>query len=205
MKTEFLKQLGLSEEQIKSVMAENGKDVEAEKAKTTAATTKLDDVNNQLETANTTIKDLKKNNADNEALQVKVTEYENQVKTLKTDYDTKVKNMTLNSAIEKALTGAKAKHSDLLANKIDREKLIVNADGTVTGIDEQLTGLKESYKDLFAEDSEQDPAPTFSKSTGGNPPQQGMTYTKEQIQGMSTKEINEHWADVQNSLKNINN
>lgn len=204
MKTEFLKELGLSEEQIKSVMTENGKDVEKEKAKIIEANTKLEDITSQLETANTTIKDLKKNNADNEALQNKVTEYENQIKTLKADYDAKVKNMTLNSAIEKALTNAKAKHSDLLLNKIDKEKLIVNADGTVTGIDEQLTGLKESYKDLFAEDTPPEPVPTFSKPTGGNPPQQGMTYTKEQIQGMSTKEINEHWADVQNSLKNIN-
>lgn len=204
MKTEFLKELGLSEEQIKSVMTENGKDVEKEKAKTIEANAKLEDINNQLETANTTIKDLKKNNADNEALQTKVTEYEDQIKTLKADYDAKVRNMTLNSAIEKALTNAKAKHSDLLSSKIDKEKLIVNADGTVTGIDEQLTGLKESYKDLFAEDTSPEPVPTFSKPTGGNPPAQGMTYTKEQIQGMSTKEINEHWVDVQNSLKNIN-
>ena len=31
MKTEFLKELGLSDEQIKSIMAENGKDIAAEK------------------------------------------------------------------------------------------------------------------------------------------------------------------------------
>lgn len=203
MKRKFLEDLGLEKEVIDKIMTENGTDIEAEKTKTTEATAKLEDVTNQLETANTTIKDLKKNNADNEALQTKVIEYEEQIKTLKTNYDTKVRNMTLNSAIEKALSKAKAKHSDLLSSKIDKEKLIVNPDGTVTGIDEQLIGLKESYKDLFVEDAPSEPVPTFSKSTGDNPPQQGMTYTKEQIQSMSTKEINEHWADVQNSLKNI--
>ena len=37
----------------------------------------------------------------------------------------------------------------MLAGKIDREKLIVSDDGTVSGLDEQMKGLKESYKDLF--------------------------------------------------------
>ncbi|MCI5726765.1 MAG: phage scaffolding protein, partial [Clostridium sp.] len=103
MKTEFLKELGLSEEQIKSVMTENGKDVEKEKAKTIEANAKLEDINNQLETANTTIKDLKKNNADNEALQTKVKEYEDNMKTQKAEYEAKVRNLTLDAAIEKAL------------------------------------------------------------------------------------------------------
>lgn len=33
--------------------------------------------------------------------------------------------------------------------KFYKAKLVVNADGTVTGIDEQLTTIKETYKDLF--------------------------------------------------------
>lgn len=37
MKREFLKELGLTDEQIDFIMAENGKDVEAVKAKTTTA------------------------------------------------------------------------------------------------------------------------------------------------------------------------
>ena len=37
MKTEFLKELGLEQEQIDKIMAENGKDIAAEKAKATKA------------------------------------------------------------------------------------------------------------------------------------------------------------------------
>ena len=37
MKTEFLKELGLEQDAIDKIMAENGKDVEAEKAKTKKA------------------------------------------------------------------------------------------------------------------------------------------------------------------------
>ncbi len=36
MKTEFLKELGLEQEQIDKIMAENGKDIAAEKAKALA-------------------------------------------------------------------------------------------------------------------------------------------------------------------------
>ncbi|MEG2412631.1 MAG: phage scaffolding protein [Clostridium sp.] len=111
----------------------------------------FNDINGQLKTANTTITDLKKNNGDNEALQKTIKEHEATIKTQKNDYDAKLKNLTLDSAIEKALTTSKAKHTDLLATKIDREKLVIAEDGKVTGLDDQLKGLKESYKDLFEE------------------------------------------------------
>ena len=167
MKRKFLEELGLEKEVIDKIMAENGADIEAEKAKTLEATTKLEDINKQLETANNTIKDLKKNNADNEELQNKVKTYEDDIKSQKADYESKIRNLTLDGAIEKALSGAKAKHVDLLSTKIDREKLIIGEDGKVSGLDEQLTGLKETYKDLFEEEKAQDQPPTFSKGTDG--------------------------------------
>ena len=120
MKREFLEGLGLEKEAIDKIMAENGADIEAEKAKTTEANIKLEDATKQLEKANSTIKDLKKNNADNEALQTKVKEYEDNMKTQKAEYEAKVRNLTLDAAIEKALGGAKAKHTDLLSTKIEK-------------------------------------------------------------------------------------
>ena len=167
MKRKFLEDLGLEKEVIDKIMAENGADIEAEKAKTLEATTKLEDINKQLETANDTIKDLKKSNSDNEELQNKVKTYEEDIKTQKADYEAKIRNLTLDAAIEKALTGAKAKHTDLISTKIDKEKLIIGEDGKISGLDEQLTGLKETYKDLFEEDNQQDPPPEFSKGTEG--------------------------------------
>ena len=96
----------------------------------------------ELETANKTIGDLKKNNADNEELQ-------KTIKQLKADHEKEIKGMKIDAAINKALADNNAKHAELLAGKIDREKLIVSDDGTVSGLDEQMKGLKESYKDLF--------------------------------------------------------
>lgn len=149
MKRKFLEDLGLEKEVIDKIMAENGSDIEAEKAKTVEVTTKLESVNNQLKEANDIITNLKKNNSNNEELQAKVKEYENTINTQKKEYETKVRNLTLDGAINNALTKAKAKHSDLLASKIDRDKLVINKDGTVTGLDEQIKYCKDTYKDLF--------------------------------------------------------
>lgn len=110
-----------------------------------------EDIEGQLNTVNTTITDLKKNNKDNEALQETIKAHEGTIETLKKDSASKIRNLTLDSAINNLLSSNKAKHSDLLAGKFDREKLVVDEDGKITGLDEQFKGIKETYKDLFEE------------------------------------------------------
>lgn len=124
------------------------------------------DAAGQLKTANTTIDTLKKDHKDVETLQQTIKTHEGTIKALKTDHEKKLNDMAIDSAIEKALVGSKAKHSDLLNSKFDREKIIVK-DGTVTGVEEQLKSFKESYKDLFEE--------KLSGSTPANPDTKGLT------------------------------
>ncbi|MGG7207147.1 phage scaffolding protein [Clostridium perfringens] len=152
---ELLKAQGLTDEQIKAVMGAMKKEkiytttLENAEDRYNKLKGQKDDLEGQLKTSNETIKELKKNNADNEELQKTIKQHEETIKTLKTDSETKIRNLTLDSAINNALTKAKAKHSDLLASKFDRDKLVINEDGTVTGLDEQLKGVKETYKDMF--------------------------------------------------------
>lgn len=180
MKRKFLEDLGLTKEQIDDVMAENGKDIEAEKGKAATTTAELEDVKEQLKEANLTITDLKKNNSDNESLQTKVKEYEDTIKTQKADYEAKVRNLTLDSAIEKALSSAGAKHIDLLSTRIDREKLKIEEGGKVTGLDEQIASYKESYKDLFV--------PKIEGRDPNNKTVSNKGMTKEQFKSLSYKE-----------------
>lgn len=154
---EMLKKIGLEEDVIKNIlkgMKDNKiyttkeENIEERYSKVKA---QKEDLETKLKEANTTLTDLKKNNADNETLQTKVKEYEGKIKTLQAESEAKIKNLTLDNAINNLLTQNKAKHSDLLSSKFDREKLAVNEDGTITGLDEQFKGIKESYKDLFEE------------------------------------------------------
>ncbi|MBS6502166.1 MAG: phage scaffolding protein [Clostridium sp.] len=198
MKRKFLEDLGLTKEQIDSVMDENGKDIEAEKEKANTTTAELEDVKKQLEEANSTITDLKKSNADNEALQAKVKEYEDTIKNQKADYEAKVRNLTLDSAIEKALSNAGAKHIDLLSTKIDREKLKIETDGKVTGLDEQISDYKESYKDLFTPKIEgRDP-----NNNGGGKPPVNNPWSKEHFNLTQQAKILRENPELANQLKN---
>lgn len=152
---ELLKAQGLDDNQVKSILGAMKKEkiyttnLENIEERYNKLKGKKEDLEGQLNIANSTIKDLKKNNTDNEELQKTIKQHEDTIKTQKAEYERKVRNLTLDSAINSVLTKAKAKHSDLLASKFDRDKLVINEDGTVTGLDEQLKGFKETYKDMF--------------------------------------------------------
>ena len=199
MRRKLLEDLGLTKEQIDSIMSENGKDIEAEKEKATTITTELEDVKEQLKEANSTIEDLKKNNTDNEALQAKVKEYEDTIKTQKAEYETKVRNLTLDSAIEKALSNAGAKHAELLSTKIDREKLKIEEGGKVTGLDEQINSFKESYKDLFIPKIEgRDP----NNNNSGGKPAIKNPWSKEHLNLTQQAKILKEDPELAEKLKN---
>lgn len=121
----------------------------------------------ELDAANDTIKDLKKSNEDNEELQKTIKAHEDTIKQLQKDHEAELKGMKIDSAITKILADNKAKHPDLLAGKFDREKLLVTDDGKVTGLDDQLKGLKEIYKDMFTQTvAGREPNNPDSKPTG---------------------------------------
>lgn len=188
---ELLKAQGLTDDQIKAVLAgmvtnkiyttniENA-DVRYNKLKS-----QKEDAEEQLKTANTTVADLKKNNKDNETLQATIKTHETTITTLKADSDSKIKNLTIDSAIDKLLTTNKAKHSDLLASKFDREKLVVAEDGKITGLDEQLKGIKETYKDLF----EVTMAGKTPNNTGGAPANNSYETLMNNSDTMTAEEV----------------
>ena len=76
MKTEFLKELGLTEEQIGKIQAESGKDVQKEKDKAAAIQAKLDEANNQITALNESIKGSEGDAQKIKDLQAKVEGYE---------------------------------------------------------------------------------------------------------------------------------
>lgn len=199
---ELLKAQGLDDNQVKSILGAMKKEkiyttnLENIEERYNKLKGQKEDLEGQLNTANSTIKELKKNNADNEELQKTIKQHEDTIKTQKAEYESKVRNLTLDSAINSALTKAKAKHSDLLASKFDRDKLVINEDGTVTGLDEQLKGFKETYKDMFEV--------TLGGGTPPNPEFKPTTITREQFNKMGYLErvkLNQDNPELYNSLK----
>lgn len=148
MKREELELLGLQKEQIDAIMDINGKDVtnvrvklEGALAQVTAAATTIAERDAQLE-------NLKNSTGDIEALKLEVTKLqgENQVATEK--HTKELAEMKLNSAIKLLLTG-KVHDENLAAGQFDRSKMILNEDGTVTGLQDQLVTIQKEKAFLF--------------------------------------------------------
>lgn len=136
------------------------------KGKYAALETELANLKEQIKTNEATIETLKKANKDNETLQQTIKTHETTIQTLKTTYEGKIKEMRIEAAIRAKLTDAK--HPDLLVGKFDKTKLSLSEDGSqVYGIDEQLTVLKEQYKDLFTPDVKGNPPYNKDKTPPG--------------------------------------
>lgn len=146
MKRKFLEDLGLDKETIEKIIDQNSQDIGGYKKKVE----ELQETNIQLkkdvETRDTQLEELGKAGSVDD-LKEQLREAQNANETAKAEYEETIKNMKLDAAIEKALTGAK--HADLLSVKFDREKLKLNDDGQVEGLESQVKSLKETYKDLF--------------------------------------------------------
>ncbi|WP_131038521.1 phage scaffolding protein, partial [Clostridioides difficile] len=108
--------------------------------------------NEQLKEANKAIESFNSKMTQEDLEKIK-TEHKAQIKKIEENHKLEVEKMQNESlktrklsAIEKALLTNKAKHTDLLTNKFDLEKITVGEDGKVVGIEEQLKELQESYK-----------------------------------------------------------
>lgn len=121
---------------------------------------------------------LKKSTGDVEELRDQIGKLQDDNKKAKDDYELKLKDMKFDAAIEKALSDAI--HPDLIVSKIDRNKLVLNDDGTVIGLDEQKKELQKSYADQFKIDKK--------GKKPLNPEGAGITITKEQFNKMNYSE-----------------
>lgn len=152
---EILKVQGFTDEQITKIqesMKENKiyeTSVENADEEYSKLKTEKKDLEGQLNTANTTIKNLKKSNKDNEDLQQTIKDHEATIETLKNDSASKIKKLTLDNAINSKLSKVDDKYKTLLQGQFDREKLTIKEDGTVEGLDEQVKTLSETYSEWF--------------------------------------------------------
>lgn len=148
MKREDLDAMNLSKEQIDAIMEMNGKDINHVK-------TKMDGVQAQLTKAQEAIlerdgqlEDLKNSTGDVDQLRKQVETLQTANQETAQRYDAQMKEIRLNAAIKLALAG-KVHDEDLAANLFDKGRLILNEDGTVTGLQDQLQSIQESKKFLF--------------------------------------------------------
>lgn len=174
MERDFLRNFGLEESQVDSILNENSKDIGKKVNEINGLNQTVEKLQADLNTANSTINSLKNSNKDNEDLQSKIAEYKNKITEMQNAFDLERKNNAIVAELQKNdfIDPALAIHL------IDSEKVVKANDGTYTGLQEQIDALINNSKydylrNIQTEQPEQPAAPPVDR--GGYSPEIGST------------------------------
>lgn len=169
MKREELKELGLTDEQIGSIMALHGVTVNELNSRVSTAEQQATQYQEQLEKNQNELNDFKANAKGNEDLTKQLEDLQSRFDEIKTSSEQQIADLKKSSAIDLALTQAGAKNIKAAKALLDSESLELKDEG-LKGLDEQLAALKESDGYLFGSNEPVPPNPEGKKVTfGGNP------------------------------------
>lgn len=194
MKTEDLKNVGLTDEQISFVMAENGKDVNKAKKDFDTISADRDNWKNQAETAQNTL--TKFDGIDPEKIDSEIADWKKKAKDAEEMYTAKIREREFEDALKSELDNVKfsseaAKRSVMTDIKAAGLKLI---DGKILGLKDLLEQMKEKDASAFVDEYEETAKNNMAKFTSQvNKNQQGP-LTKNDI--LSIKDATERQAAI---------
>ena len=169
MKTEFLKGLGIEDDAISKIMAENGKDIEKEKIKATDLNSKLEEANKKVSDYETTIADLKKAAEGNEDFKKKFEELEQKIADEKAAAEQKAKEAAEEAAMAerfKTVVGEQKWRDELTEKAIYGEfKTALKDEANKGKGDKDILEALTKDKEYFAKDPAR--TPMFTRGTGG--------------------------------------
>lgn len=178
MTKEQLQALNLTDEQINAIIEDYGKNY-VSKAQFNEKNDAYKQAKQEIENLTNDISTLSEANKANEALQSQIKELQDAATQREADYNENIKNMKIDTAITKALSKSGAMNETILTGLLDRTKIAIGEDNTITGIQEQIVALKESDPYLFKQDSIKGVVP------GDATPKTHDGITKEQFNKMS--------------------
>lgn len=159
-----LEDLGLSKEQVDSIIKINGDDIENAKSVSAAEIknlqTEITGLNTQVKDRDKQLETLKASAGDNEALTKQIADLQAENETTKKNHESEVNQLKVDFAVEKALTGAKAKNVKAVKALLDLEDAKLDKDGNVKGLQEQIEKLTADEGSKFLFDTAQT-KPTF--------------------------------------------
>ncbi|EGP4986418.1 phage scaffolding protein [Enterococcus faecium] len=166
MKREQLKELGLTDEQINSVMGLHGQTVTELNSKLATAEQERDRFKEQLDSNQTELDALKESVKGNEELTQQLTDLQNKFNEAEKDAQKKLAEQQKDFAIKLALKEVNARDEDIVLQLLNKEAIKVTDEG-LEGLKEQLDALKENKNFLFQEKQNTSSVPRIF--VGGNP------------------------------------
>lgn len=176
MNTETLQGIGLNDEQIRSVMAEYGKEINPLKQAQANAEQERDSLKSQLEDVNGQLSEAQKNSKKGSELQGQLKDLQKQFDDSKAKAEEQLQATKKDYEIAAALSKAGAKNDKAVKALLDTEKVNFDDNGKLIGLSEQLEAVKKDNDFLFADANESNPKPTITSK--GNPNPDGGNGTK---------------------------
>lgn len=176
MNTETLQGIGLNDEQIRSVMAEYGKEINPLKQAQASAEQERDSLKAQLEDVNGQLSEAQKNSKKGSELQGQLKDLQKQFDDSKAKAEEQLQATKKDYEIAAALSKAGAKNDKAVKALLDTEKVNFDDNGKLIGLSEQLEAVKKDNDFLFADANESNPKPMITSK--GNPNPDGGNGTK---------------------------
>lgn len=200
MKTEDLKEKGLTDEQIQFVMAENGKDIKKLQKENGTLESDRDNWKQRAETAEETLK--KFDGVDLETMQTELNTWKQKAETAAKDYEQKIYERDFSDALKTELESVKfsseaAKKAVMAEIKESGLKL---KDGKILGLSDLIGQIKERDASAFVDENQQraqQQAARFTTPGTGRTTGSGTT-TKKDI--MAIKDPTERQAAIAENL-----
>lgn len=154
MKRDFLKELGIDDEAINKIMAENGKDINNAKSDAEKSAAELEQLKAELAKANETIERVK----DYDNVKADVEKYKSDLEKSKSDYEKKIAAMELAAKV-KDFTGSKKFVNELTRDAINNKLAEAINDDANKGksIEDLFKGLTDGHDDLFINENTPQP------------------------------------------------
>lgn len=188
MKTEDLKAQGLTEEQIKFVFAENGKDIKALQDENTTLKSEKSQLENDKKVLEKekgekekAFDDLQKNSISTEDYNKKVKEIEDNAKKEKTDY---IFDQLLKEEFKNAKVRNTENNINAVKGALDMSKIAIDKEGkSMIGLKEQLEAIKKSdphfFEIQFSGSNPTEPSGNGGKGDGGAEISMASNFAKE--------------------------
>lgn len=205
MKREYLKELGIEDEAIDKILAENGKDIEREKQKTENAKADADGLRDQLADRDNDLEELRKNAGDADAIKAEMQKLQTKYDTDTQAYKAQLADRDYSAAASAAISGSNVKFSskgaekafmaDLMAKKLEMKN------GQLTGFDDFLKGWKENDPGSFVVEGSR---PSFGRPVGGNgggKPNENIGITLAKSIGANAAQNSKAYTDVLSRYK----
>ena len=205
MKREYLKELGLEDEIIDKVLAENGKDIEREKGKVEAAKADAENLKTQLADRDKDLEELKKNAGSADEIKAQMDELKAKYDKDTEAYKAQIAERDYSAAASAAITGANVKFSSKGAERAFRGELkakgLTLKDGALEGFDDFLKAQREADPGAFASDK---PTPSFGRPVGAGGKEKGtenIGIALAKSIGAATAQNNKTYSDVLSQYK----